>query len=253
MSQNFIDIKKYTSPVVLPTFNWNIIDFINNVVLTLVSFITHLKLKLKVRAGADLRWDTLFSGPGGLRTPDTGWGGWILASLTHTSCCHSDPGWVSASHWSVESSPGPPMTRHWSPQATRTSDTRLRDNWQKTRLWNRSQRGKWKEHIFFLSVYYRHTYGLLNACIAQAAGILDRGRESTRMELLSLTGLGPLDSGLLTLSALSRCHLISLNPLSVAQKLSPANKDYWTQQIISYYFKLLNCKIKVNAIDPIQR
>ena len=80
--------------------------------------------------------------------------------------------------------------------------------------------------ILLLSVYYRHTYGLLNACIAQAAVILDRGRESTRMELLSLTGLGPLDSGLLTLSALSRCHLISLNPLSVAQKLSPANTDY---------------------------
>ena len=136
LSQNFIDINKYTSPVVLSTFNWNNIHFITNVVLTLVLFITHLKLK--VRAGADLRWDTLFSGPGGLRTPDTGWGGWILASLTHTSCCHSDPGWVSASHWSVESSPGSPMARHWSPQATRTSDTRLRDNWQKTRLWNRS-------------------------------------------------------------------------------------------------------------------
>ena len=58
-------------------------------------------------------------------------------------------------------------------------------------------------YLLLLSVYYRHTYGLLNACIAQAAGILDRGRESTRMELLSLTGLGPLDSGLLTLSALS--------------------------------------------------
>ena len=58
------------------------------------------------------------------------------------------------------------------------------------------------------------------------AGLLDRGTESTRMELLSLTGLGPLDSGPHSRSALSRCHLISLNPLSVAQKLSPANKDY---------------------------
>ena len=30
------------------------------------------QLKLKVRAGADLRWDTLFSRPLSLRTPDTG-------------------------------------------------------------------------------------------------------------------------------------------------------------------------------------
>ena len=73
----------------------------------------------------------------------------------------------------------------------------------------------------------------------QGAGGLDRGTESTRMELLSLTGLGPLDSGPHSRSALSRCHLISLNPLSVAQKLSPADTEH-SRLILSIDFNSMS-------------
>ena len=165
-----------------------------------------------------------------------GWpGGWILSTPLHTrTSCWPLIQWVSACHWSVVIIPGLPLVvKQWSAETTRTS---VRHEAMGQRAEDQTLKSITFMKLMHVLCWVTFEIFLLQLCNmfntpfnVQGAGTGDTGRgQRERPGWNCWASLAWAHSGLRSSLSLGTESVSphSLNPLSVAQKLSPANGDY---------------------------